>query len=133
MHFLAIPVGTSAAAITSLAKALDPSRAAAALDGPKTAIPAALRASLTPATKGASGPITTRSVLASRAQFVTDSALLASRFTVVTSWEIPPLPGAQVMSCGFEPVLIKALMIACSRAPEPNTKIFIASSLSRLG
>jgi len=53
-------VRTAEAARTSLAKALEPSRAAAALDGPNTAIPASLSASLTPATRGASGPITTK-------------------------------------------------------------------------
>ena len=85
MHFLARPVGTSAAAITSFAKAFEPSRAAAALEGPKTAIPALLRASLTPATKGASGPMTTKSVCASDAQAVTASGSLISRATVWTS------------------------------------------------
>ena len=53
-------VGTPAAAITSLANALLPSIRAAAADGPKQAIPAAVTASATPATSGASGPMTTR-------------------------------------------------------------------------
>jgi hypothetical protein len=33
------------------------------------------------------------------------------------------------MFSGFVPVLISALIIACSRAPEPKTKIFINPSL----
>jgi hypothetical protein len=34
-----------------------------------------------------------------------------------------------VMFSGLVPVLISALIIACSRAPEPKTKIFITPSL----
>ena len=45
--------------MTSLAKALEPSSRAAAPDGPKHGIPAAVTASATPATSGASGPTTT--------------------------------------------------------------------------
>ena len=59
-------VGTPAAAITSLANAFDPSSRAAAPDGPKQAMPAAVTASATPATSGASGPTTTRSTPSSR-------------------------------------------------------------------
>ena len=54
-------VRTPAAAITSLAKVFEPSICAACFDGPKTGIPAARTASETPATSGASGPMTTRS------------------------------------------------------------------------
>ena len=68
MHTRAIAVGTSAAAITSLAKAFEPSRTAASLDGPKQAMPAARTASATPATSGASGPTTTRSTPSSRGE-----------------------------------------------------------------
>ena len=57
----AAAVGTPAAAMTSLAKAFEPSIRAAAALGPKQAIPAARTASATPATSGTSGPITTRS------------------------------------------------------------------------
>src|SRR6185437_2253484 len=64
-------VGTPAAAITSLAKALLPSSAAAAADGPKQAIPAARTVSAAPATSGASGPITTRSARQSVASAAT--------------------------------------------------------------
>ena len=57
----ACAVGMPPAAMTSLAKALEPSIRAAPASGPKAAIPAARSASATPATSGASGPITTRS------------------------------------------------------------------------
>ncbi len=45
----------------SFANAFDPSSIAAAALGPKHAIPASRTASATPATRGASGPMTTRS------------------------------------------------------------------------
>ena len=61
VHTCASPVGTSAADMTSLAKALLPSSRAACADGPKHGMPAARTASATPATSGASGPMTTRS------------------------------------------------------------------------
>src|SRR5674536_367243 len=61
----AAAVGTPAAAITSLAKDLEPSICAAAADGPKVAIPAARQASAAPLTSGTSGPITTRSTAVS--------------------------------------------------------------------
>ena len=57
----AAAVGTPAASMTSLAKDLLPSIRAAAADGPNTAKPASRSSSATPATKGASGPMTTRS------------------------------------------------------------------------
>jgi hypothetical protein len=62
-------------------------------------------------------------------QVVTSSGSFWLMAIVATSWAMPPLPGAQVMFSGFVPVLISALIIACSRAPEPKTKIFIRSSL----
>ena len=51
--------------IRSLANTLDPSSWAAALDGPNTGIPASFNTSASPATRGASGPTTTRSTLLS--------------------------------------------------------------------
>ena len=69
------PVGTPAAAITSLANALLPSIRAAAADGPKQAMPAAVTASATPATSGASGPMTTRLTPSCCASAVTDGGV----------------------------------------------------------
>src|SRR4029077_19487518 len=70
-HSRASAVGTPAAVITSLAKALEPSSRAASPDGPKHAMPAAVTASAPPATSGASGPTTTRSAPTSRASAAT--------------------------------------------------------------
>src|SRR5262249_8506308 len=67
----AIAVGTLAAAMTSLAKALLPSSCAACADGPKQSMPRARTASATPATSGASGPTTTRSAAQSAARSAT--------------------------------------------------------------
>ena len=61
-------VGTSAPAMTALAKAFEPSSCAASLEGPKTGMPASRTASATPATSGASGPTTTRSAPSSHGQ-----------------------------------------------------------------
>ncbi len=55
-------------AIKSLAKALEASIWAAAREGPKTAMPAACRASANPAARGTSGPTTTRSICFSLAK-----------------------------------------------------------------
>ena len=70
-HSRAAAVGTPAAAITSLANALEPSSWAAAPDGPKQAIPRSVTASATPATSGASGPTTTRSTPSDSARSAT--------------------------------------------------------------
>ena len=117
-HSRAMPVGTPAAAITSLANDFEPSSAAAFCDGPKTAIPKALSASLTPATRGASGPTITNSTASSFAKRVTSSGEFGFRFsTVRTSPAIPALPGAATMFSAGVPVPMRDLMIACSRAP----------------
>ena len=55
-------VGTRAAAMIDLAWAFEPSSRAASATGPKAATPAAWQASTKPATSGASGPTTTRSI-----------------------------------------------------------------------
>ena len=74
VHTWAIPVGTSAADMTSLAKALLPSSRAASADGPKHGMPASRTASATPATSGASGPMTTRSTPSETASATTPAA-----------------------------------------------------------
>ena len=130
LHCLAIAVGTPAAAITSLANDLLPSSWAASLLGPKTAIPCERRASDTPATNGASGPMMASSIWFSRANLETARGSVGSRSVWHSTWaEIPLLPGATMISLGFVPVLIRALTMACSLAPCPKTRIFIFPSL----
>ena len=87
-------VRTPAAAITSLAKDLDPSIRAACLDGPKQAMPAARTASATPSTSGTSGPITTRSAARFCASAVTASAEVTSTSCCWATAAVPALPGA---------------------------------------
>src|ERR1700721_636418 len=114
-------VRTPAAAITSLAKALDPSISAAALLGPKQAMPASRTASATPSTNGTSGPMTTRSARISRANATTSSpeAISTSCWSAIAA--VPALPGAMATAstCGSARNASKR---ACSRAPAPITR-----------
>ena len=97
-HSRAAAVGTPAAVITSLAKAFEPSSWAAARDGPKQRMPAAVTASATPATSGASGPTTTRSAPISTASAATDSPDIGSTSCRVATAAMPGLPGAACTS-----------------------------------
>src|SRR4051794_14751501 len=123
-------VGTPAAAITCLAKALEPSIWAACADGPKQAIPASRTASAAPATRGISGPTTTRSACHSVASPATATA---SETSTGKGWAIiavPALPGAQAsaVTAGSD---CRATHRACSRAPEPITRTRTAPNLPR--
>src|SRR3954447_14400194 len=114
-------VGTPAAVITCLAKALEPSICAACCDGPKQAMPASRTASATPATSGTSGPMTTRSACHSVASpaTATGSAAATGKGAAITA--VPALPGAQAsaVTAGSE---CRATHSARSRAPEPITR-----------
>ncbi len=87
-------VGTPAAAMISLANALEPSSRAAAADGPKQGMPLARTVSAAPATSGASGPITTRSAPVSTASAATASGSVAATSRTSTKVAMPGLPGA---------------------------------------
>ena len=116
------PVGTPARCITSFANVFEPSSCAAAFDGPNTGTPSARTASATPATSGASGPITTRSIDSSR----TNSAMSSGSDWLMrirsASVAMPMFPGAATISCAFS--FASECTRACSRAPEPSTRIF---------
>src|SRR3954471_874515 len=126
-------VGTPASAISSLAKAFDPSISAAALVGPKAAIPASSKASTAPATSPASGPIT-----ASSTPLLFAAATIAAASSAATSGRdsasaaIPALPGAQSTSSTCDERR-SAFTIACSRPPPPTTRTFNSSGLERGG
>src|SRR5215475_6702777 len=115
-----LAVGMPASAMMSLAKAFEPSMRAAAASGPKAARPSARRASATPATSGASGPITTRSVFSALASRVTSAGLAAVTWWTCASSAMPGLPGAacSAVTAGSRR---SARTIACSRPPEPIT------------
>src|SRR6476661_2996355 len=106
----------------SLVKPLEPSSCAAAALGPNTAMPLSRSASATPATSGASGPMTTRSI----------ASAFASRTTVVGShgsaWmhsaqrAMPGLPGAAISRPQLGDCLSRHAS-ASSRPPDPNSRI----------
>ena len=117
-------VGMPAAAMTSLAKAFDPSRRAAAADAPKTATPAAASRSASPSTSGASGPTTTKSMRFSTAQRERASTSSAAMATFSARRAVPGLPGAQYTfsASGLWEIFQTR---ACSRPPPPTTRIRI--------
>ena len=88
-------VGTPAAAMTSLAKALLPSSRAAAADGPKARTPMARRASQMPATSGAAGPPTPKSARSAAARAATPPTSSMLRGISSASRAMPTLPPAQ--------------------------------------
>src|SRR6476661_6325953 len=106
----------------SLVKPLEPSSCAAAALGPNTAMPLSRSASATPATSGASGPMTTRSI----------ASAFASRTTVVGShgsaWmhsaqrAMPGLPGAAISRPQLGDCLSRHAS-ASSRPPDPNSNM----------
>src|SRR5690349_5913667 len=108
----------------SLVKPLDPSSCAAAALGPNTAIPAARSASAAPATSGASGPITTRSIALVLARSTTAAGSHGSSATHSAQRAMPGLPGAarslpQLGDC------LSRHASASSRPPEPKSRIFM--------
>ncbi len=87
-------------------------------------MPAASSASPSPATSGASGPMTTKSIFCALQKSITAAASDVSSFTHVATSAMPALPGAQksfVSSGDAESAQAKA----CSRPPEPIRRTFI--------
>src|SRR5690625_4214681 len=122
VHTRDIAVGTPAAAMISLANALDPSSLAASRPGPNTAIPVARTASATPATSGPSGPMTTRSEPTRTASRATSwgSSGRTGRFVAIVP--VPGLPGAATTSVTAGSAT-RDRARACSRAPAPMSRI----------
>ena len=114
-QYLLSPVGTPAACIISFAKALLPSSCAADLLGPKTKNPALVNSSTTPATKGASGPITTKSGLHFLAKATTEFVSVTSTGDIWEIFAIPGFPGAQITCTSGS--RSRVWVMACSLAP----------------
>src|SRR4029079_7486253 len=117
-------VGMPFARHRSVVKPFDPSSCAAAAFGPNTAVPASRSASATPATSGASGPTTTRSI-ASR--FANSTTATASQGSVATHWAhraMPGLPGAAISWPQLGDCLRRQAS-ASSRPPEPRSSILM--------
>ena len=123
--------GCPAACMICLANDFEPSMAAARRLGPKQAMPDARSASATPATSGASGPITTRSARVARARPATCPASVMSTGCSPASAAMPGLPGAacRPVTSGSA---ARARASACSRPPEPRRRTRTAASLPAL-
>src|SRR5262249_33702072 len=107
-----------------------PARAAAAWGGPKVRIPAASSRSTRPATRGCSGPTTTKSMPRSVARRSMPSTSPAATATHSASAAIPALPGA-AMSRSHRGEAAIAHASACSRPPDPTTRTRIPRSFRR--
>src|SRR4051812_19893866 len=106
----------------SLVKPFDPSSCAAAALGPKTAIPAARKASATPATSGASGPTTTSPMPFARASSTTAAGSHGSIAAQSAQRAMPGFPGA----ARSLPLLGDCLSLqpsASSRPPDPKSNM----------
>ena len=110
--------------INSLENALLASMTAALALGPKAGMPAFSRASTIPKARGSSGATTTKSMAFSLAQLTMPSTSVAFTATHCAAWAIPPLPGAQNSSVTLGD-WASFQQMACSRPPEPTTKIFM--------
>src|SRR6478672_3143762 len=108
----------------SLVKPFEPSSWAADALGPNTGTAAVRRASATPATRGASGPITTRSIPLAFASFTTASGSQGSIVTQSAHRAMPGLPGAAISLSQLGDCLRRQAS-ASSRPPDPKSKIFM--------
>src|SRR5207302_6154436 len=104
-----------------LAQPFEPSRRAPAAPGPKTRMPAARRASASPATRGASGPMTTRSTNSLAAMVTSPGRSLTTTGRQRASSASPGLPGAHMMSA-TRGLFDRLQTSACSRPPPPTTR-----------
>src|SRR5215472_3475363 len=117
-------VGMSAATITSFANALLLSMRPASRSGPNTGMPASRRASATPAATAASGPRMARPIFSFRASRASRAGSSAGTATLRAMAAVPPLPGATyTRSASGDRRHFHTS--ACSRAPEPMTRILI--------
>src|SRR3954454_14054427 len=106
----------------SLVKRFEPSNCAAAALGPNTAMPTSRNASATPATSGASGPTTTRSIASRLARSTTAPGSHGSMTMHSAHRAMPGLPGA----ASSRPQLGDCLSLqasASSRPPDPKSKM----------
>src|SRR5690606_28461826 len=110
----------------SLVKAFEPSSCAGARCGPKHRRPAALNASTTPSTSGASGPMMVSATCSLRASATSASMSSAATATLRSfgSSAVPALPGA-TSTCVTRADCAHFHASACSRPPEPTTRTFM--------
>src|SRR5574343_148575 len=115
----------------ALAKSFELSSWAASWVGPKMRRPAARKASTTPAASGASGPTTVKAMFCSRANTTSSGMLLSATLLRRGSWAVPALPGAtNTWPARGDWAMRQAS--ACSRPPEPMTRIFMVYPCGRV-
>ena len=107
--------------MTSLANDFEPSIAAAAALGPKTAIPAGRSTSATPPTSGASGPITTRSMSSELREREQALGVLGTYRVALAEPRDPRAPG-RGMEIGQGGACASFQASACSRPPDPTRR-----------
>ena len=124
LHSENFAVGMRFALKNCFAKLLLDSRRAWSASGPTIARPRFRKASTMPLLSGISGPIKVRSIrslLARSASREISSALIE---TSSACSRMPPLPGAAKIFFTFG-LCARASTMACSRPPDPTTRIFI--------
>jgi len=115
-------VGMPALRISSLANDLLLSIRPAARSGPKTGIPSWRRASPTPAATADSGPRTASPIFSPFANLTSRATSSAGIWMFFAIPPVPPFPGVQkTRSVSTDCMHFHAS--ACSRAPEPTTRI----------
>ncbi len=105
---------------SALVNALLPSSCAAARLGPKHRMPAVRKSSPRPATAGASGPMTTKSMPSRLLKAMMAPWSVMSSGTLLAMVSVPPLPGATNSFSSRGDLAIPHAR-ACSRPPEPIT------------
>src|SRR5215470_7098787 len=112
---------------SALVKFFELSSRPAAFVGPNALKPAALRSSTIPAAIAASGPTTTKSTAFALQKAITAGWSDISSGTHSASFAIPALPGAHhsFVTSGDAAIFHAK---ACSRPPEPMTRIFMESA-----
>src|SRR5215210_845463 len=106
--------------MSSLAKNLEPSRRAAARDGPKIFRPSSQKHSLIPPIRGDSGPTTVMSISFSLAKSRRATRSSTGMSATCAMRAMPGLPGAANIS-GASGLAARASTRACSRPPLPTT------------
>ena len=91
----------------------------------KIVSPCRRNSSTMPATRGASGPTTVRSIRLSRANWTRRGISSELMFRLSPSFAVPAFPGAQKTSSTLGDCFSFQTK-ACSRPPEPTTRILIA-------
>ena len=114
-------VGTPAASITSFANDFEPSICAAAALGPNTAMPRCRSSSASPATSGASGPTTTRSIRSSRREGDERAMVVGANGMAVRERCDARVARRRVQLVDAAAAAESDQASACSRPPDPTT------------